>query len=202
LSVFVLVGFVFLLSALFFWSFKSSTHTPGWSAAHQLPMIPCVLMGLCLTPRIPCSTVKTLDFTSSIPAVVCASFLRFRVLVLCPLGAAVSTVALDLPTKSISICFPSVTVSVSWREVRGMFVCVLCVLMISLMTKGGSAPSDGNGGEWSGNPPSIFTGVPPRDDGNGVEIRRLYLPFTLRRSILTAGAPGSTFFFAIVLSSQ
>ena len=61
-----------------------------------------------------------------------------------------------------------------------MFVCVLCVLMISLMTKG----------------------VPPPSDGNGVEIRRLYLPFTLRRSILTAGAPGSTFFFAIVLSSQ
>jgi hypothetical protein len=27
-----------------------------------------------------------------------------------------------------------------------------------------------------------------------VNIRRLYLPFTLRRSILTAGVPGSTLF--------
>jgi hypothetical protein len=54
-----------------------------------------------------------------------------------------------------------------------------------------------NGVEWSGNPPSIFTGVPPPNDGSGKEgnyIRRLYLPFTLRRSNLTAGAPGSTFF--------
>ena len=78
-----------------------------------------------------------------------------------------------------------------------MFVCVLCVLMISLMTKGGSAPQRRRVVEWSGNPPSIFTGVPPRDDGNGVEIRRLYLPFTLRRSNLTAGAPGSTFFIGL-----
>jgi hypothetical protein len=86
-----------------------------------------------------------------------------------------------------------------------MFVCVLCVLMISLMTKGGSAPQRRRVVEWSGNPPSIFTGVPPPNDGSGKEgnyIRRLYLPFTLRRSNLTAGAPGSTFFFAIVLSSQ
>jgi hypothetical protein len=29
---------------------------------------------------------------------------------------------------------------------------------------------------------------------DGKYIRRLYLPFTLRRSNLTAGAPGSTFF--------
>ena len=68
------------------------------------------------------------------------------------------------------------------------------------MTKGGSAPSDGNGGERRGNPPSIFTGVPPPNDGSGKEgnyIRRLYIPFTLRRSNLTAGAPGSTFFFAL-----
>jgi len=135
LSVFVLVGFVFLLSALFFWNFKSSIRTPGWSAAHQLPTILCVLKGLCLTPRIPYSTVKTLDFTSSIPAVGCASFLRFRALVRCPPGAAVSTVALDLPTKSTSICFPSVTVSASWRKVIMMFVCVLCVL-----TKSGVPP--------------------------------------------------------------
>jgi hypothetical protein len=28
-------------------------------------------------------------------------------------------------------------------------------------------------------------------------IRRLYLPFTLRRSNLTAGAPGSTFFIGL-----
>jgi hypothetical protein len=100
-----------------------------------------------------------------------------------------------------------------------MFVCVLCVLMISLMTKGGSAPQRRRVVEWSGNPPSIFTGVPPPNDGSGKEgnlvrrkpndaseashyIRRLYLPFTLRRSNLTAGAPGSTFFFVIVLSSQ
>jgi hypothetical protein len=57
-----------------------------------------------------------------------------------------------------------------------------------------------NGGERSGNPPSIFTGVPPPNDGSGKEgnyIRRLYIPFTLRRSNLTAGAPGSTFFFAL-----
>jgi hypothetical protein len=182
LSEFVLVGFVFLLSALFFWSFKSSTHTPVWSAAHQLPMIPCVRMGLCLTPRIPYSTVKSLDFTSSIPAVGCVSFLRFRVLVLYHLGAVVSTVVLDLPTKPTSICFPSATVSV-----RRMFVCVLRVLMKSLMTKG----------------------VPPPCDGIVCNLRRLYILFTLRRSNLTAGALGSTFFFSlnpdvreIVLSSQ
>ncbi len=30
-----------------------------------------------------------------------------------------------------------------------------------------------------------------------MEIRRLYLPFTLRRSNLTAGAPGSTFFLGL-----
>ena len=82
---------------------------------------------------------------------------------------------------------------------------------------GGGMEGNGGGMEWngverSGNPPSIFTGVPPPNDGSGKEgnyIRRLYIPFTLRRSNLTAGAPGSTFFFAlnpdvreIVLSSQ
>ena len=75
-----------------------------------------------------------------------------------------------------------------------MFVCVLRVLMKSLITRGFrpvTTVTEGNGGgmEW--------------------KIRRLYLPFTLRRSNLTAGAPGSTFFFSlnpdvreIVLSSQ
>jgi hypothetical protein len=76
---------------------------------------------------------------------------------------------------------------------------------------GGSAQRrrERRGMEWKS--AVIFTGVPPRDDGSGKEgnlvrrkpndaseashyIRRLYLPFTLRRSNLTAGAPGSTFF--------
>jgi hypothetical protein len=66
-------------------------------------------------------------------------------------------------------------------------VCVLRVLMKSLMTKG----------------------VPPPCDGIVCNLRRLYILFTLRRSNLTAGALGSTFFFSlnpdvreIVLSSQ
>ena len=65
-----------------------------------------------------------------------------------------------------------------------------------------------------------WRGVPPSDDSNGVDgvdgvdgnpvrrkpndaseasqyIRRLFLPFTLRRSNLTAGVPGSTFFFGL-----
>jgi hypothetical protein len=88
------------------------------------------------------SLTKSLGFKIPIPAVACLSFLPFRGHVISPPGAVVSTVALDLPTKSTSICFPSVNVSVSSRKVR-MFVCVLRVLMKSLMTKGVPPSDDG-----------------------------------------------------------
>jgi hypothetical protein len=54
------------------------------------------------------------------------------------------------------------------------------------MTNGGVPP-----------PATVMEGGSAPSDGDSVYIRRLYLPFTLRRSNLTAGAPGSTFFFAL-----
>jgi hypothetical protein len=98
-------------------------------------MNPYVLMVSSLKSSTLHSLTKSLGFKIPIPAVACLSFLPFRGHVISHLGAVVSTVALDLPTKSTSICFPSVNVSVSWRKVR-MFVCVLRVLMKSLMTRG------------------------------------------------------------------
>lgn len=95
-------------------------------------MNPYVLMVSSLKSSTLHSLTKSLGFKIPIPAVACLSFLPFRGHVISHLGAVVSTVALDLPTKSTSICFPSVNVSVKVR----MFVCVLRVLMKSLMTRG------------------------------------------------------------------
>ncbi len=94
-------------------------------------MNPYVLMVSSLKSSTLHSLIKSLGFKIPIPVVACLSFLPFRGHVISHLGAVVSTVALDLPTKSTSICFPSVNVSVKVR----MFVCVLRVLMKSLMTK-------------------------------------------------------------------
>ena len=131
---FVLVGFVFLLSELFFWSFKSVRFTPRWSAVPRLPMIPCVLMVSCLGWRMMRSIVKSRNFTFRIPAVICAAFLPFRVLVLAPRWGVASTVARGWRTRSTGIGFPSVSVSVM-KGVRMRFWFVLPVLMKWLMTR-------------------------------------------------------------------
>jgi hypothetical protein len=72
--------------------------------------------------------VKSLGFITIIPAVTATSFLPFPAHVLSHLGAVASIVALDLPTKSTSIGFPSVSVSVMVLVKRSSFV--LHVLII------------------------------------------------------------------------
>jgi len=125
---FVLVGSVFHLSPLFFWNFNNATVLHHWSAVHPPLMIPCLPMVSCRiqsTMRLP---VKSLGFITIIPAVTATSFLPFPAHVLSHLGAVASIVALDLPTKSTSIGFPNVSVSVMVLVKKSSFV--LHVLII------------------------------------------------------------------------
>jgi len=127
---FVLVGFVFLLSVLFFWNF-GSVIVSFILSMHSLllPLNPCATTVLSLWISTMPSRISSLGVPVLITAVVCILFLRFHGLLLCLHTAVASSVALVLPTKLTGISFPSVTVSVTMKR----FVSVLPVLIYLLM---------------------------------------------------------------------
>ena len=131
LTGFVTVGFVFLLSELFFWNFKNVPSSRIWWVLPRRLIVRCMMMVWCRR----CSTVqcllKSLGWVLHTPDVLHSAFQPFLVLHPSLSSATVSAAVMVSPCPAVPISFLGAAVFTLMSVV--MCLCVLCVLITLLM---------------------------------------------------------------------
>jgi len=143
LTGFAIVGFVFLLSARFFWSFRSIRSSRIWSVVPSHLITRCTTMAWCRTCSAARLSVKWLECVLCTRIVRPTRFPPFPVRRVNLFSATVSLVASVFPTRSTSTSFRDALVSAGLATVMTSAY-VLRVLMTMLMTNlGGLGHNDG-----------------------------------------------------------